>query len=317
MNAASALLSVGVALIFVLSAIGKLRALDAAESTMRALRLPAIAARTAVVTLAIVELVVAAGLLFPHPASLIAATATTALALCFLGAVLRAYLLGSREDCGCFGAGTSPISLRLILRNIALLLVTTLLTVLAWQSVDLFTAITAPYASAVLLVVISAALLAAVLWLSISSPAPELAEAVDAVTDERKPHVVLLEPTSGIPRDLSAASSWRAQLLVFVKPGCGSCNDVVAELERRSDALSSVASTSLIVSAPAGHAPHEHPDPRYLLDPADLNARSIGVGARRPVAALLATDGSIVRPLAHGRDEIVQLLDALQQAAHS
>lgn len=317
MNAASALLSVGVALVFVLSAIGKLRALDAAEATLRALRLPPVAARAAIVALAIVELLVAVGLFLPHPASALAATVSAVLALCFLISVARAYLLGSREDCGCFGAGTSPISVRLILRNIALLAATSLLVVLAWQSINAVGAMTATDAAPALLIVLVSALLAAVLWLSLGSHGSGRTEVVDVPASADKPHIVLLEQGSGIPRDLSDAASRRAQLLVFVKPGCDSCEHVMTELDRRADSLDRVAPVSLIVSAPAGLAPQVGTDDRFLLDPADVNARSIGVGARRPVAALLATDGSIVRPLAQGRDEIAQLLDALQQAART
>ncbi len=315
MNTASALLSIGIALVFILSAAGKLRALDAAEATLRALRLPTIAARPAIVGLTIVELLVAATLFLPHPISAIAATASVVLALCFLISVVRAYLLGSREDCGCFGAGESPISLRLILRNVALLAATVMLAVLAWQGAGVFAALIASDALLSLFTVLAAALLAAVLWLSLGPHASERDAEPDVTTDPDRPHIVLLEQTSGIPRDITAAASWRAQLLVFVKPGCGSCDEVIAELDGRTDALSRVASFSLIVGSPAGHSPQELLDDRFLLDPADLNARRIGVGERRPVAALLATDGSIVRPLAHGRDEIVQLLDALQQAA--
>jgi len=90
---------------------------------------------------------------------------------------------------------------------------------------------------------------------------------------------------------------------------------VKAELDRRADSLGPVVTPTLIVSAPADQIPREFDDVRNLLDPADHNARLIGIGHRRPVAVLLATDGSMVLPFARGSDEIVQLLHAAEQAA--
>jgi len=108
-NAAPALLSAGIALVFALSAVGKLRALDSADSTLQALRLPRLMARAAIAALAVVELFVAVALFLPRPVAVITATVSAILALCFLIVVIRAYLLGSREDCGCFGAGDSAV----------------------------------------------------------------------------------------------------------------------------------------------------------------------------------------------------------------
>ncbi|MFD5224641.1 MauE/DoxX family redox-associated membrane protein [Microbacterium sp. NPDC058342] len=318
-NAASALLSAGIALVLILSAVGKLRALENASSALHALRLPRVAPRTIIVALAVVELSVAAGLFLPGALARAAAIAAAALALCFLIVVTRAYLLGSREDCGCFGAGGPPISARLVMRNAALLTATVLLSILAWKGSVPFSALTAPDVAQSLVVLLSGALLAAVLWLSVdpshvprTDPVPSEAESMD---DNARPHVVLIERRTGIPRDISSAAAWRAQLLIFVKPGCGSCVEVMAELDERIDRLKRVAAPSLIVGAPAGHVPAERDDDRLLLDPADHNARLLGVGERRPVAALMATDGSVVQPLARGRDEILQLFDVLEQAA--
>ncbi|MES2866722.1 MAG: hypothetical protein V4703_08170, partial [Actinomycetota bacterium] len=101
----------------------------------------------------------------------------------------------------------------------------------------------------------------------------------------------------------------------FVKPGCTPCEEVTTELARREGVLAPIVTSTLIIGAPADQVPDEHGDDRLLLDPADHNAALIGAGTRLPVAALLATDGTIVRPLAYGRDEIIQLLAVLEATA--
>lgn len=323
MHTAFALLAIGLAVIFALSGVGKLRAPARSEATLTALRLPTRAARVTVRALAIFELIVAVALMLPRPLSTLASGAAALLTAGFVIVVARAFRLGSREDCGCFGDGGTPISVRLIIRNAVLLAAALVATALSWSGAEGVAVVASalPDDPTSALTVLAAALLAIVAWLSYPASSASTAQIATpdaaASTDDTHPHIVAIEQRTGVPRDLSAAAERRSQLLVFVKPGCGSCIEVKGELDQRAGVLGPILTASLIVSAPADRAPEQHDDERYLLDPADHNARVIGIGSRRPVAALLATDGTIVQPLAHGKDEIFDLLDVLEQAALS
>ncbi len=73
-------------------------------------------------TLPATEILTGAGLVaLPRSWRRAAALAAGGLCAMFLGATTLAYLRGINVDCGCFGAGSGPITVLTLLRNLALL----------------------------------------------------------------------------------------------------------------------------------------------------------------------------------------------------
>lgn len=336
MDTASAILALGLAAVFAVSGVAKLRTLADAAATLDALRLPAPAPRALVGALAVGELSLAIGLLLPPPLLLIAAIGTVALCAVFLIVVVRAHRLGSTDSCGCFGtADETPIGTALVVRNSVLLTVAVLLlglvaagargvpAVAAAASADATTAL--PLLAAAALVALAVVIVRAHTPAAVA-PAPSAPGLTEAAPDGDTAASTPTMPTSMHLYELStkrmvdyrARAFGRAQLLVFIKPGCGSCTATTSYLDEHADALGRVVDVTVAAASDTldeldgmlGAAPQ-----LTALDLASRTGASLGVGNRRPLAALIATDGSIVEPLALDAGEIAELIDVLVAAA--
>ncbi|ALJ19039.1 hypothetical protein AOA12_03595 [Microbacterium sp. No. 7] len=300
--------------------------MEASAQTLSALRLPVVAPRTLLGLLAVVEILIALGILLAPPTLIIAAIGATAFSAAFLLVVVRAYRLGSREDCGCFGESDhSRIGPALIVRNAVLLVVSAFLLALALTGATgvpgVVQSLGAGDAGALLSLAAAAAAAAlawAVLRARATAPVGADGEAVPAAQPPpaSTPSLLVLSRESGKVLDLASRARLRAQLAIFVKPGCGSCTQVMAHLDEHADAVRAVAEVSVI----AGVAAFESVESVASADPR-VTALDIGglVGNRladdsqyRPIAALLATDGSVVEPVAIGRDQVIELIDVLR-----
>lgn len=322
MHTASALLSLTLAAVFAASGVTKLRALPRSDETLNALRLPVIAPRTLVGLLAGAELIIAIGVLFGRPVVAIGAGLAALLSAAFLVVVARAHRLGSTDDCGCFGdAGHSRIGPRLIARNAVLLAISlaffTLVTIGSGDGVpSLFTALAAGDAGPVVTVIVAAAVAALAVFTFSSPPADAAPVVPDREVAPAMARIAVLD-RDGRVRDLTLHARAKAQLAVFVKPGCQACTGVLDYLDTFGDEVAPVATVTVIADAAAAASVTDLTTLAPYAEAIDVGG-VVGEGLvghrRRPIAALVATDGSIVEPVAEGRDQIIELIDVIRAA---
>lgn len=323
----SVALTATLVVLFVLSGIGKLRALTGAPQALAALRVELPHPRLWVALVSGGELALALALLVAPPGWFLpAAAAATVLLAAFLVVVIRAYRLGSTEDCGCFGDhGGTPIGPRLIVRNSLLTLTGAVLTTVALLGAArgvIPALLIDPAATSA--VIGATALAAAIAYAAAPSAAAEPTAAPDqplAAEPGRARPIVLLDPPADRVVDLRWAAASRAQLLLLVRPGCGSCSDVVDRAAAASAQLDRVVATTLVVTAKAGSAlqppAFETRGLPVLTDVGRLTADALGLPERRPVGVLIGTDGAVVGPAAEGKDEIFELIDAIVEASET
>ncbi|MGF3055966.1 MauE/DoxX family redox-associated membrane protein [Microbacterium sp. YY-01] len=332
------LLSLALSVLFARSGVGKLRHWRSAESTITALRLPAWVPGFAVVIFACVEVLIAVALLGNGVVVQGAAIAAFVCAAVFLVLVVRAYRLGSADECGCFGASSARVGPWLIVRNAVLVATTAALVALTFVSpLNVVWFVRAlqvsndplsgwlPLVAAVVLAALAVSVFAAE-WAGRVQPAdrehPEH-PGHSGVSDAANPSPALgplpvLDAATGVARDLTMQARQKAQLVLFVQAGCGSCQQVLAKVAEARDAVEQVAELSVVAGVWPGRSGTEATggDERLTtLDPANASARQLGLGSRRPQGVLLATDGSVVQPVAQGADEIAELIDAVAAAA--
>lgn len=126
----------GLALVFLLAAAGKLRALSATRQAARDLGVPSRIAPTVAVALPLVEATTAVGLLIPAGARW-ASVAALALVASFSLLVGVQLLRGRRPNCNCFGSGhESPIGPLTLVRNGLLAVAAAALLIRSTQSED-------------------------------------------------------------------------------------------------------------------------------------------------------------------------------------
>ncbi|MFJ2550873.1 MauE/DoxX family redox-associated membrane protein [Microbacterium sp. NPDC087591] len=313
--------AVFLAVVFAMSAIGKLRAPDRGRAAFDALRIPVArpeAASTALIlleALVAVSLVVTTGWLF-----VAAAGAALLLTTGLLIVVIRAYRLGATDDCGCFGEWLpAAIGPRLIFRNAVL----AALAFLLFTPALLFLAITGRSTGVPLLLgsgsaangsfgALAAAILIALGVWSIAratSAAP-----VPSASIARGTGAVLVPATSEIVDILAPGA--RARLVLFVSAGCHACATALDTLIHAQDAVGSLVEIYVVQRASSGPtttAPtHALPSAaHFALDIGGSLGGALELGAARPVAALIGTDGAQAGPLARGSDEIAQLIDSI------
>jgi hypothetical protein len=313
--------AVFLAVVFAVSAIGKLRAPDRGRAAFDALRIPVARAEAASTALILLEALVAVALVVTTGWLFVAASgAALLLTSGLLIAVIRAYRLGATEDCGCFGEWLpATIGPRLILRNAVLAAVAFLLFVPAL----LFLAITGRSTGVPLLLgsgsaangsfgALAAAILIAlgvwsIAWATSAAPEPSTSIA-------RGDGAVLVPATSEVVDVLAPGT--RARLLVFVSAGCHACATALDTLVHAQSRLGSVVEVYVIQRASSGStmAPPSHPLPaaaHFALDVGGSLGGALEIGPARPVAALIGTDGAQAGPLALGSEEIAQLVGSI------
>jgi uncharacterized membrane protein YphA (DoxX/SURF4 family)/thiol-disulfide isomerase/thioredoxin len=118
----TAVLAIRIALaaVFAVAGVAKLRDLDGSRQAMRDFGVPASAAATAGLVLPLLELAVAAGLLFPDSARW-AAVGALVLLLAFIAGISAALRRGEQPDCHCFGQiHSEPAGPSTLIRNAVL-----------------------------------------------------------------------------------------------------------------------------------------------------------------------------------------------------
>lgn len=328
MHVAAPLLCAALAALLGLSGFGKLRSPDRGDGAFTALRLDVARPRVAVTVLSVVELVLAVGLVVGSGTPLtVAAVATAAMMVALSVVVARAARLGSTDECGCFGGGSGiggRVGPRLVVRNATYALAAGILAVGAGAGADggipqaIARAGHGDPEALVVIVVGGVVALGAMLTGSGSAARPP---ASTTASGDAPPLIdlVVLRPDGSIA-DLLADHGGRAQLLVFVKPGCRPCLDLIGVLERRIGALDGRVVTTVLATGPAGGTPRSDPMPLggtrlpVVVDFDDALAGRFGID-RRPSMLLITSHGVPVPPVASGLDASRELLAAIIDAA--
>lgn len=305
-----ALPSLAVASVFLVSSVGKILDLGAAPATLRALRVSGLPPRATVGVVAAVEFAIALGLLVGDgPVAVVAAIAALGSAALFLAVGLRAHLLASTDECGCFGPWASTrVGPAMTARNTALTVLAALAALGALDdprapSLAVRLALS-PLPTAVLL--ISAAAIA-VIGVSVGRPA--------ALERPRSvPDAALITPEGGVVVPRQRALRGRAQLLLFVRRGCSSCENLIDRMTWDRDLLETLVDVRLIVAVGDGAALEGAGDGLHA-DPSGEFALALGIPGDRPAGVLLTTAGDLLLPIAAGGEETASLVDTVLAAA--
>lgn len=280
----------------------------------------------------VAELVLGLGIvLVPAPWNLAPVVGATVLVVAYLGLVVVALRAPAAVSCGCFGADDdTPVSRRTLARNILLVVAA----VLALVDAALGGAVIGRLVDPVTWGWVLGALLAVlVTWLAVpaAGPAgvPGLSEALrddgpEAVDDdlddyvrEEIPEVRVLDP-EGYETGLRDLAARRAQLLLFLSPGCGSCAGIARDLPRWRERQ-----LPIDVRAVVNGAALEMPGAPVwvetaLVDPNGQAAQALKVHGT-PGAVLLGTDGMLAGGPVLGsgavREFYVEIAEQLEAAA--
>ena len=309
------------ALVFVVSAVAKLRDRSGSRDAVEAFGVPAALVGPVAATLPLVELLCAALLVTADPGATAGAIGSLLLLAAFTVAIVFNLLQGRRPDCHCFGQiGGGQVSWRSVARNVALMALAGLSLVGA-GSLGSVPAVIADYSAGE----ITAGLLFALLAAAVVGLALALRtlmgrygtvlmrlEALEIATGTAPPRPA---PAFELP-DLDgrlaslqdALLQRRPVLVVFLSPTCTLCSELVPLLAEwqgdrdhgvsvvvlstgtLEDNREKVAGTSLSV----------------LLQPEGEVAAAYGIQGT-PAAYLVSEDGLIAAPVAHGVDAVVGL----------
>jgi len=290
------------AIVLVLSSVGKLRSPDRARKAFTAMTVPAWLDRPwvatahpwAEITLAVLLVVV------PGPIRVAVAAAALLLMLVYLVLIIRAFRSPVDVDCACFGAlGDERVTAVTIVRNAWL---TALAAITLWVAVD-ERAVIARLAEISrsdlwwLVSVVAAAVTAAlVLRVDRSADSQDADAEVEAWSDEERDYVrsripaVPVKLADGTTTDLRTLSSQRAQLLLFVSEGCGSCVPVIEAVPEWRKELPQLDVRFVLQVGPHVSGLTSTEEPQTLHDLKGYAKESFGTGAT-PSAILLGADG--------------------------
>lgn len=296
---------------FAVSGVGKLLGLRSAPATLHALRIEGLPPRALVVAVAVTEILTAVGLL--GGTGIVVATAAVsalALSLLFLAVGLRAHARHSSDECGCFGRMASTrVGPWMTARNAGLVVASGIVAAgaLAAPAAASLVAHVArePIASATLVL---AGLAVAVIAASLRSAAPR------TTPDGPVPDAALVTPEGGVVVPRQRALRGRAQLLLFVRRGCSSCENLIDRMTWDRALLESLVDVRLIVPVGDG-SPLDDAGDDLHIDPSGEFALALGIPGDRPAGVLLTTAGDLLLPIAVGGEETASLVDTVLAAA--
>lgn len=323
---ALAIAPVVLAVVLVVSAVGKLRSPSRSAEAFRDLRVPVLLRRRPVVEalpwgeLLLAVLLVAAG----GALSVVAAVAAVLLFATYLALVVRALGFEVPVDCACFGEfAPGRITHRTVVRNAWLLVLAMLNLVLVAGPADGGSVVSrlAPDAWAWLAAAGAAALTT---WLvagatvahgetsSATRPAPETLDMEDEdYVRWRTPSLPVLLG-DGTETDLRQLSRVRAQLLLVVSEGCGSCQDVIAAAPRWRAELPAV-DVRLVLGVPPGEgALTSTEEPQSVHDPRERLRDTFGFWGT-PSALLLGADGLLAGGPVTGSADVPAFVDEIRE----
>ena len=311
-----------VAAVLVWSAVGKLRDPAASAEGFAALGVPAALSRRWIIGAhPWVEVALAALLLVgPGWLRVIAAVASLGLMLAYLALVARAVRRGDDVDCACFGAwGPGKVTMRTVWRN-AWLVVLAALSLWAAVGGQTWLSEAADSGSGWWVVALGAALLTAALVVAgeggSGAPGAEPPQYAFGA-DELEDYVPVLTPAvpvtlaDGTTRTLRELSAARAQLLLFVSEGCGSCVGVIAAVPAWRAELPQL-DVRLVIAVPADTSSLTSlEEPQTLHDAPGWVRQSFGTGGT-PSAMLLGANGYVAGGPVVGADAVRAFVEEIR-----
>lgn len=293
--------------------------------------LPASLGRPVLRVLPWVELVIGAGLLVGAGVPFLAAAwGALCLTVGFAGLVAVALVRGRRPACHCFGATDArPISSATLVRNLLLVLLAAYAVTLApWAGLpqELVGLGAAGRSVALGLLVLGVVLLAGLAHVRrleqrladleqvVVEPLADDVVATGSSAPEEIPDLAVLDAADR-PVALRDLVADRAQLLVFVSPGCPSCSEVAPMAPAWQRAVDDEIEVRLVCSAPLAEARLAFPGlaEDMLFDLDGGVARALHVPGT-PCAVLLGSNGTIAAGPAPGIEAMSQLLATIVQA---
>lgn len=294
-----------------------------AERAFAALRVPHVLSTAPVLRAhPWVELTLAVGLItLPGPANVVVAVLALALFTAYLVLVWRAQARGEQAPCNCFGGiGSGRIDRWTVARNLLLVAVALLALLTVLDLAD--EAGTGTVIGRVLMLgeeawwLVALVAAAAITALVVRDDQGEREEGGDAqrLVEEDYlrlpiPDVPVLVGGTGPETSLRELAAERAQLLLFLTPGCGPCLTVNAELPSYVDRLPEVdvkvvspLTRQMVeeLSLPAWHD-------RLVTEPHESVSRVFGLHGR-PAALLLGRDGLLAGGPVRGYEAIAEFV---------
>lgn len=315
------------ATVFVVSAVGKLRAPDRAREAFTAMGVPrwldqpAVArAHPWVEILLAIMLVVA-----PGPLAVIAAAAALVLMLVYVALVVRALRGPVDVDCACFGSlGSDRITQLTVWRNVWL---SGLAGLVLWSGFDgrsvvtRLSALDAPsnwWLAAALGTAVTVGLVLST-GTGTGSKAGNDGPGGDVEPEDyvrtRTPAVPITLP-DGSTTDLRRLSAQRAQLLLYVSEGCGSCRDIIASAPQWHSSMPQIDIRLVVGLAPEASSFGSTSSVLTAHDPDRLVRESFGLSGL-PSAILLGADGMLAGGPITGRAAVEEFVADIQHELRS
>ncbi|WP_323100557.1 MauE/DoxX family redox-associated membrane protein [Intrasporangium sp. YIM S08009] len=327
---ALAIAPVILAAVLVVSAVGKLRSPSRSAEAFRDLRVPAPLRHRAVVeALPWAELLLAVLLVTAGGALLVvAAVAAVLLFAAYLALVVRALGFEAPVDCACFGEfAPGRITRRTVVRNAWLLALAVLnlvaLTLVVPGPADGASVLARLATDGAWAWLVAAGAAALTTWL-VTAPSPDAGDAPSApapasgpLTDDEGDYLRSRTPSlpvllaDGTETDLRQLSTRRAQLLLFVSEGCGSCQDVIAAAPHWRTELPAVDVRVVVTAAPGEGALTSTEEPQSLHDPRQRLRDTFGFWGT-PSALLLGADGLLAGGPVTGSEAVPEFVDEIR-----
>ncbi|MFE6995685.1 MauE/DoxX family redox-associated membrane protein [Microbacterium sp. NPDC057659] len=253
---------------------------------------------------------------------MLVALAALGLMIGYLVVVARTLLAGADASCACFGV-RSRVTRMTVVRNGWYVLISLVAVATTWANPLLGGPAAAlgggdwPWAVGMLAAAVTVAL---TMW-----PAPDTGAAPAGPAagddDEELDYIRSLTPAVPLVRsdgeqiNLRTLSMERALLLLAVRPGCGSCTDVIAQTPAWRELLPEVSVRLLLREAPEFSAATEFEEPMSLHDPERYAQDSLGLTVT-PSAVLLGADGMLAGGPVTGTEAITEFIADIYESLH-
>jgi hypothetical protein len=310
------------AVVLVVSAVGKLRSPAASAQAFTALKVPRpLNAPVVVTALPWVEVVLGVALVtLGGWVGLVVSIAVLVLFAAYLALVVRARGFAADVDCACFGSvGPGRITTLTVWRNAWLLALAILSVVLASSGVALLSRVIEGTTPWQWLLAAAAAALTALLVIGLPSEPAEVSspEAVAELAVEEGDYLRVRTPAlpmtlgDGSTTHLRQLSAQRPQLLVYVSEGCASCTDVIEAVPGWRDELSMLDVRLVLRRDPGSTALSSSVEPMTLHDTEGLLNETFDMRGT-PSALLLGADGLLAGGPVIGAVDVVGFVDDIR-----
>lgn len=247
----------------------------------------------------------------------IAAVAALALMVAYLVMVVRVLRAGSDASCACFGAPRRVTRVTAV-RNGWYVLLALAAAATAWTAPPISGAVAVTGWAGMLGLAAAGITVALTMWQAPADPATSEASASgDDLLDYLRsptPAVPLLR-ADGEQVNLRELTSTQPLLLLAVRAGCGSCEQVLASVPQWRALLPGVPIRLLLREEPDSSTATETADPQSLHDPHHYAYDSLGIRTT-PSAVLLGADGMLAGGPVAGTAAITEFISDVYESLH-